>query len=160
MYFLRQYDPAIEQLRTVLEMEPNFPRAHVLAFAYVQQGKFAEAIADVERWRQVDDRPWTWAALAYVYGRAGRAGDAQAAIAKLQQVNRGRRVDPGPFCIAYIGNDNEQALGWLVKARAQHAQILTTLKVDPVFDPLRGRCAFSRTLAGCGPLRVVPHCER
>ncbi|MGA7913920.1 MAG: winged helix-turn-helix domain-containing protein [Candidatus Acidiferrales bacterium] len=150
LYFSRQYDPAIEQLRTVLEMEPNFPRAHVLAFAYVQQGKFADAIADVERWRQVDDRPWTWAALAYVYGRAGRAGDAQAAIAKLQQVNRGRRLDPGPFCIAYIGNDNEQALGWLMKARAQHAQILTTLKVDPVFDPLRGDPRFRELLRVVG----------
>ncbi|MFZ0235534.1 MAG: tetratricopeptide repeat protein, partial [Candidatus Acidiferrales bacterium] len=150
LYFSRQYDQAIEQLRAVLEMEPNFPRAHVLAFAYVQQGKFAEAVADVERWRRIDDRAWTWAALAYVYGRSGHAAQAQAAIEKLKQMSRGSRVDPGPFCIAYVGNDNEQALAWLMKARAQHAQILTTLKVDPVFDPLRGDPRFRELLQTTG----------
>ena len=150
LYFSRQYDRATHELRAVLEMEPNFPRAHVLAFAYVQQGKYPEAVADVERWRQIDDRPWTWAALAYVYGRSGRAAQAQAAIEKLQQVNRGPRIDPGPFCIAYVGNDNEKALAWLAKARAQHAQILTTLKVDPVFDPLRGDARFRELLLAAG----------
>jgi TolB-like protein/DNA-binding winged helix-turn-helix (wHTH) protein/Tfp pilus assembly protein PilF len=150
LYFSRQYDRAIAQLRTVLEMEPNFPRAHVLAFAYVQQEKYAEALADIERWRQIDDRPWTWAALAYVYGRSGRVPEAQAAIEKLKQVNHGPRIDPGPFCIAYAGNDNEQALSWLMRARAQHAQILTTLKVDPVFDPLRNDPRFQGILQSVG----------
>jgi TolB-like protein/DNA-binding winged helix-turn-helix (wHTH) protein/Tfp pilus assembly protein PilF len=150
LYFSRQYDRATQELRAVLEMEPNFPRAHVLAFAYVQQGNYAEAVADVERWRQIDDRPWTWAALAYVYGRSGRAAQAQAAIEKLKRVNRGPRIDPGPFCIAYVGNDNDKALAWLAKARAQHAQILTTLKVDPVFDPLRADPRFRELLHTVG----------
>src|SRR5271155_2336971 len=65
-------------------------------------------------------RPWTWAALAYVYGRSGHPAEAHAAIKKLKQVSRGRRIDPGPFCIAYVGNDNEQAIAWLLKARSQH----------------------------------------
>jgi Tfp pilus assembly protein PilF len=146
LYFSRQYDPAIEQLRAVLEMEPNFPRAHILAFAYVQQGKFPEAVADVERWRRIDRRPWSWAALAYVYGRSGHPAQALAAINKLKQLSRPSRIDPGPFCIAYIGNDNDQAMAWLLKARAQHAQILTTLKVDPVFDPLRSDPRFQTLL--------------
>jgi TolB-like protein/DNA-binding winged helix-turn-helix (wHTH) protein/Tfp pilus assembly protein PilF len=153
LYFSRQYDRAVEQLRAVLEMEPNFPRAHVLAFAYLQEGRTAEALADVERWRQIDDRPWTWAALAYGYGRSGNAAQAQAAIDKLKQPSRGHRIDPGPFCIAYIGNDNEQALAWLMKARAQHAEILTTLKVDPVFDPLRDDPRFRDLLQVVGLTR-------
>jgi tetratricopeptide (TPR) repeat protein len=123
----------------------------VLAFAYVQQERYAEALADIERRRQIVDRRWTWAALAYVYGRSGHVAEAQAAIEKLKQVNRGPRINPGPFCIACVGNDNEPALSWLMEARAQHAQILTTLKVDPVFDPLRNDPRFQEILQTVGP---------
>ncbi len=36
LYFSRQYDRAIEHFRGVLEMEPDFPRAHMLVWAYAQ----------------------------------------------------------------------------------------------------------------------------
>ena len=37
LYFSRQYDRAIEQFHSVLDMEPNFPRAHMLVWAYTQK---------------------------------------------------------------------------------------------------------------------------
>ena len=51
-YFSRQYDRAIEQFRAVLEMEPDFPRAHMLVWAYVQKGLFADALADAEAYQR------------------------------------------------------------------------------------------------------------
>jgi TolB-like protein/DNA-binding winged helix-turn-helix (wHTH) protein len=39
LYFSRQYDRAIQQFRTVLEMEPDFPRARLIVFADVQKGR-------------------------------------------------------------------------------------------------------------------------
>ena len=48
LYYSRQYEPAIAQFRAVLEMEPNFPRANIIAFAYVQEGRYADALADLE----------------------------------------------------------------------------------------------------------------
>lgn len=44
LYFSRQYDRAIAQANTILDMEPNFPRARMVIFAYVQRGSFAEAL--------------------------------------------------------------------------------------------------------------------
>jgi tetratricopeptide (TPR) repeat protein len=57
LYFSRQHDRAIEQFRAVSDMEPNFPRAHMISFAYVQKGMYGEAIRDIElclRWTFLD----------------------------------------------------------------------------------------------------------
>jgi tetratricopeptide (TPR) repeat protein len=46
LYYTRQYDQAIAHLRTTLEMNHQFPLAHLwLGRAYQQQGKYAEALA-------------------------------------------------------------------------------------------------------------------
>ncbi len=48
LYFSRSYNQSIPRFRAVLEMEPNFPRAHMLTFAYAQNGQIPEALADLE----------------------------------------------------------------------------------------------------------------
>jgi len=44
-----------------------------------------------------------------------------------------------------MGN-NEEAFAWLEKAYSQHSNVLTTLKVDPAFDPLRNDPRFKDLL--------------
>src|SRR5271167_21861 len=65
LYFSRQYDRAIEQFRAVLDMEPNFPRAHMVSYAYVEKGRFADALADIESWSRIEESPWIWSLRAY-----------------------------------------------------------------------------------------------
>lgn len=49
LYFSRQYDRAIEQLRAVLQMEPDFERAYMLIIAaYVQEARYDDALAAIE----------------------------------------------------------------------------------------------------------------
>ena len=72
-YFSRQYDRAIAQLNGELEMEPVFPRAHMVISAYVR-GRYAEALAKLDAWKR--ETGWglgtsSWA-RAYIYGRAGQ----------------------------------------------------------------------------------------
>lgn len=137
LYYSRQYERAIEQFRAVLDLEPTFPRASMMTQAFVEKGLSTEALAFLER-RLVEDGPWTWAALAYVYGRSGQPVQARRALMKLEELNRHQQVDPGPFLWAYIGmGDKEQALAWLEKAYSQHSNALTTLKVEPGYDILR-----------------------
>jgi tetratricopeptide (TPR) repeat protein len=143
LYFSRQYDRAIEQFRAVLDMEPNFPRAHLLVFAYVQKGLFADAVADTAKWHRIDDGPGSWAIEAYVYGRSGQRVEARRALEKLQLLNRHRQMDPAAIVLAYVGMDNkEEAFAWLQKAYSEHSNALTTLKVDPIYDPLRSDPRF------------------
>jgi TolB-like protein/Flp pilus assembly protein TadD len=148
LYFQRQYDRSIEQARAVLAVEPNFPRAHILVFAYVQQGRFQQALADIQDWRRVDDTPWTWATEAYVYGRSGQKTRALRALGTLQRELGHRHLDPAPMLtLADIGlGQNDQAIALLQKAYSERASDLTPLKVDPIYDPLRGDPRFQQLL--------------
>ena len=44
-----------------------------------------------------------------------------------------------------MGNKDE-ALAWLEKAYAQHSNLLTTLKVEPGYDPMRSDPRFQELL--------------
>ena len=94
LYFSRQYDRAIDKLRSVNAINPNLSRAHLLVAAYANAGRFDQALADEERWRPLVQEPVHWATLAYIYGRAGRRADAQRAIRELVQVSRRSRSRP------------------------------------------------------------------
>jgi TolB-like protein/DNA-binding winged helix-turn-helix (wHTH) protein/Tfp pilus assembly protein PilF len=151
LYFSRQYDPAVEQFRAVLEMEPNFPRAQMLLYVYVQKGMFAEALADAEAWNRRDPTPWSWALLAYAYGRSGNPVKASFALQQLEQLNHRDPRDPLCFFVAYIGlDDKDKAMASLEKAYAEHSSGLTALKVDPIYDPLRSEVRFQTLLRRLG----------
>jgi TolB-like protein/DNA-binding winged helix-turn-helix (wHTH) protein/Flp pilus assembly protein TadD len=150
LYFSRQYDRAIEQFRAVLEMEPNFPRAHMLVNAYVEKGMYAEALADMEKWRRIEDTPWNWAMLAYAYGRSGQPVEARHALEKLEELNRRAKTGALLIALAHIGmGDKEEAIAWLQKAYGDHS-ISTALKVDPIFDPLRSDPRFQELVRRVG----------
>jgi tetratricopeptide (TPR) repeat protein len=141
LFFARQYDRAIEQFRSVLEMEPNFPRAHMLAVVYAQKGLFAEALADVKTWDR--GNPWSWAMIAYISGRAGDQAPAKLALEHLRRLKQRDAVDSLCFAVAYIGmGNNDKALVWLRKAYLEHSSSLSALKVEPTYDPLRGDPRF------------------
>jgi TolB-like protein/DNA-binding winged helix-turn-helix (wHTH) protein/Flp pilus assembly protein TadD len=151
-YYSRQYDRAIEQFRAVLEMDPGFSRAGMMTQAYVEKGLLKDALAFEEsRRRMADDGPWTWATLAYVYGRSGQPVQARRALMKLQELNRHQQVDPAPFVSACIAiGDKDQAFAWLEKAYSQHSYALITLKVEPSYDPLRSDPRFQDLMRRVG----------
>ena len=137
LYYSRQYDAAIAQSRSIKEMDPAFPLAHMALAAYVEKGKFAEALAEIEGSSQESDI-WTWAWRAYVYGRSNRHSEAQRALERVRTSYERGNVAADPMLWAYLGTgDREQAFIWLGKAYAARSNLLTTLKVNPAFDPLR-----------------------
>jgi tetratricopeptide (TPR) repeat protein len=144
LYYSRQYDRAIEQFRTVLEIDPTFPRARLIYVAYAESGSFTEALASIEKWRTDGDTPWIRATPAYVYGKSGRQGGARLALQKLQQESVDPcEVDVPVYVVAHLGvNEKDKVITCLQAARTKHSDALTTLKVDPIFDPLRSdlRC--------------------
>ncbi len=152
LYNARQYDRAIEQFRAVRELDPNFPRTNLIEHAYEQKGMFAEALADLQRTlSSLGDSPYTIAEMAYVYGRTGQRTQARLWLAKLEALNRRQPMDPATFVRPSIGmGDKEQAFIWLERAYAQHANSLIALKVDPVYDPLRGDPRFQDLLRRVG----------
>jgi TolB-like protein/DNA-binding winged helix-turn-helix (wHTH) protein/Tfp pilus assembly protein PilF len=151
-YFSRQYDRAIEQFQSVREMDPTFARAHLVIDAYMQQGRFAEAQANLDEWRRESgDGTNTSSRLVYLYGRMGQKDKARAELRKLEAMNGTQPPDPVAMALAYIGvGDNEAALSSLEKAYAERSNLLTALKVEPVYDPLRDDPRFRELLRRVG----------
>jgi len=151
LYFARRYDSAIQQLNTVLEMEPNFPRAHIVAYAYAQKGEYDSALLDLQRWRGLDSSPWIPAMKAYVYGRSGQSAQGREALNELEELCRNHEVDPLLVAVANIGMGNkDSAFVWLEKAYLQRSSGLNALKVDPLYDPLRSDPRFANLLRRMG----------
>jgi len=151
LYYSRQYDRAIEKWNAVLAKDPAFSRAHLVRYAYLEKGRIADALADVENYHPVDDTPWRWSALAYIYGRSGQRTLALRALRKLEQINRRQPMDSGALFWAHIGiGDKDQAFVWLEKAYTEHSDTLTVLKVEPGFDSLRSDPRFQDLMRRVG----------
>ena len=100
---------------------------------------------------RLDDTPWRWSALAYIYGRSGQRAQALAALRKLEQINRRQPIDSAAILWAHIGiGDKDQAFVWLEKAYTEHSNTLMTLKVDPGYDSLRADSRFADLLHRVG----------
>jgi len=72
---------------------------------------------------------------------------AHSALDNLIRMNERQQVDPLYLANAYVGlDDRDHALEWLGKAEALHSVSLTSLKVDPLYDPLRSDPRFAALL--------------
>jgi len=155
LYYSRQYDQAIEQCRGVLEMDPGFEHARAIIMgSYVQEKKFAEAAEEIDRELSADS-PWNWATKTYVYGKWGRREETERALARFEKVTQGSRANWTPAALyIYMGTGRkDQAMALLERAYVEHSNAVVGLKVDPMYDPLRGDPRFQELLRklGLGP---------
>ena len=151
LYYSRKYDRAIDKFRSVLEMDPNFSRAHLIESAYVEKRMFAEAISDIKTQRSQIPPAWYWSNLAYVYGRSGGTEEARHAIRELLRLSRTQPIDPRIIAFAYSSlGDKDQTIAWLEKAYEQHCNELISLKVNPAYDSLRGDPRFENLVRRVG----------
>jgi serine/threonine-protein kinase len=151
-YFARRYDEAIAQLRKTLEMDEDFWVAHLwLGWAYGQVGRLPEAVAELETARRLDDNLEIVAALGNVHGLAGRRREAQQALDELQDLSRTRYVSPMLGALIAVGmGEHDEAFGWLEKAYEDRAQMMSELKAEAAFDPLRPDPRFADLLRRVG----------
>jgi TolB-like protein/DNA-binding winged helix-turn-helix (wHTH) protein/Tfp pilus assembly protein PilF len=155
LYLARDFDGAIAQVREVLAVEPGFLPAHyVLVFSLVEKGEFAAALADIEEWRGSDETAWSLMLQAYVYGRSGQRAQARRALEKLEQLNRRHPMDPAPVLLAQVALGNtEEAFAWFDFAYSERSTALTSVKVNPIYDPLRADPRFHVLLRRIGLAR-------
>lgn len=150
--FARQYDRAIARLKGVLDVDPGNGRAHMIIEAYVEQGRYEDALEVLEQWRKSGDGPWISAFEAYIYGRSGDIARARQAMRRVEVGILHSNDDPTPLMsVVYAGvGDKEKWLADLNDAFARHSNLATCLKVDPLYDPLRGDPRFAALLRRAG----------
>jgi tetratricopeptide (TPR) repeat protein len=153
LFYASKYDRAIDQFRAVLDMDPSFTNTRsFLASAYVQQGRFAEALKENELMADVEKPQWHWAFTAYIYNHSGNVAQAQHALAKFEELSPRLRSDAIlARLVAYTGSSQpiqqEKAISLLEVAYKEHSPALTGIKVDPRYDNLRKDPRFQELLA-------------
>lgn len=144
-YLARRNDAAIAECRRALELEPNFPLAHVwLSRAYQGKGMLREAILELEPQRQSDSSLLSLADLGRLYGLAGRREEALQVVRELSEHSANGYVDPGLMLDVFIGlGDKDQVFSLLETAYRKHSVILTSIKVMPLYDRFRSDPRFA-----------------
>jgi Flp pilus assembly protein TadD len=152
-HFARQYDRAIEQFRSTIDMDPNFAQAHFdLGMSYAQKGLFSQAISEIKLSAGLAGvRPVTTAVLGHVYRLAGDRTEADAVLADLKHFAEQGYVSPLDFVYVYTGlQDRDRAFADSQRAYGERAGLLVYLKVEPMFDPLRSDSRFGEILRMVG----------
>lgn len=147
LYYARQYDRAIKQCRRALDMDASFARARgLLVRSYVAKGDLVGAANELNRSQDAESQPWTWALKAFVYAKSGRTKEANEALAKFEQTAPRSRSDwRAAELYAYVGTERkEQVIKLLQSAYSEHSNAIANLKVDPIYDPLRGDPQFQK----------------
>jgi TolB-like protein/DNA-binding winged helix-turn-helix (wHTH) protein/tetratricopeptide (TPR) repeat protein len=147
-YFARDYDRAIRETDTLLELDSSWAEGYVWqGLAKLQKGKPDDAVRSLERAVVLTDRSTAIARLAYGYGLAEQRDAALSTLARLKGKSRQGYVSAVNFATAYVSlGDKETALNWLERGLEERATEMLFLKTDPRFDPLRSDARFQRLL--------------
>ncbi len=148
----RQYDRAIAQFRAVLDMDPHFFHAYdYLMISYVRAGRYTEALDEINRYIRPLSTLWALGNEAIVYGEWGQTAEAERALAKYEEYTRKSAPDQFLRLRVYIGTgQRDQAMALLEKAFPEHSNLLTEIKTDPTYDPLRSDPRFQELLHRVG----------
>ncbi len=142
----RNYAEAERQLRAILDLDPNYVRAHYyLSIAYERSARFDQAIASALKGRELTGGGAAeLAQLGRTNARRGRLEEARRQLGELTALASRRYVPPVEFAALHLGlGENEEALRWLLRAAEERSAMLIFVKVDPRWDRLRGDARFT-----------------
>ncbi|HJT27623.1 MAG TPA: protein kinase [Pyrinomonadaceae bacterium] len=164
-YYEKNYDDAIAKYKTTLQSDPEFWVArHYLALAYMQKGMHDEAIGELRKLIKapssgaipdqiVEAESEASASLGFAYGMAGKQAEARAIINQLDELSKRRYVSSLYFAIVYAGmKDNDKAIEYLNKAFDARHPGLVLIRIEPMFDGLRGDERFKTLIKRFEPI--------
>jgi tetratricopeptide (TPR) repeat protein len=152
LYNSRQYQEALNQCFSLLELDPSFNRASDATISiYLQMGQYDKAIEGIKRAAESRSSIWMWAWAAAVYARSGHPREARQALAKVEQISASQPFRTATLLIAYSGmGEKEKMIDLLQKAYSEHSNAVVQIKVDPLYDPIRSDPRFQDLLRRVG----------
>ena len=152
LYFARRDDDAIRELRALQALYPDDPRLlWYFGNSLMATSHVGEAVELLERSVARERFPGPLGFLAIAYARAGRQQDAERVVAELTSRAHKSYVPPAAFVAAYTGvGDVERAFAALERAYEERSNLVRSLKVLPILDPLRPDPRFADLLRRTG----------
>src|SRR5688572_17536614 len=150
-YLAGDFDAAIEHCRNTIDMDPAFtPARRVLGAAYLQAGRPAEALAELEAAVSLEDGdsdPTLLAWLAHAKGVTGNRRAAVRLISRARALECERYVTPYHLSIAYVGLGSiDAAFELLEQAWLDRDPAIAAMHVEPRLEPLRGERRYQELL--------------
>jgi serine/threonine protein kinase/Tfp pilus assembly protein PilF len=147
LYCSRRYDDALKFLRKALEIDPNYPTAHIfVGFVHLARGEFVEAISRAETAGSLNRHPHWMAHQGLFYGLAGRRDDALRILDGLTTLSRSSYVSPYSFAIVHQGLGDVES--WKASMRSccdEHSGLAAWLNA-PWHDSIRSEPYFGELL--------------
>jgi TolB-like protein/tetratricopeptide (TPR) repeat protein len=148
-YLNREFDRAIAQCGTTLDLDPYFARAHLYrGLAWAATGHAKKASAAIRTAYQIDDSPWTLAWLGYARAIAGeRVKAADILRRQLRRIESGRGGASHLVALVYAGlGEIGAAVTWFERAFAERSIWLPSVEHFAAFDGLRHDRRFEHLL--------------
>lgn len=145
LYYAGRLDEARRESLKLMEMDKEFARAHYeLGLVLEEQGSLDEAVAEFRQaLKEAPDNVFVLTALGHAQALAGKKGDAEKVLARLQELSKQQYVSPFQSAVVYAGlNDRKLALDWLEKSYQERFNWVPFIKIDPVFKNLRSEPRF------------------
>jgi serine/threonine protein kinase/tetratricopeptide (TPR) repeat protein len=152
LYLARRFDEAIEQDRKTLELDAGFLSSHEgLGFTYAAMGRYREALAEFEKL----PADICISCRAYAHAMLGERSDALRILNELKAKSKQEPVLAFSFAIIYLGlREKDQAFAWLEKTyEDRNFLALSSLRLDPLWDPLRSDQRFVDLMRRISPLK-------
>ncbi len=140
----RHYDEAEAQARKTLDMDSHFYVTHYyLGEALQFKGKLSDAIAEFQKAVELNNDPFSLAMLGQAFAHQGKTDEAQKVLARLREQAKSQYVSPYAFAVVLTGlGDKAKAIDELERGYDDTGFYISLIKVDPLFDPLRGDPRF------------------
>jgi len=148
LYLGHQYDPAVDQLRKTIELDPNYFLAHMLlGDSYAQKGHMSEAIPELEKAVSLGECNQSLGELGHAYALSRKRQEAQRMADKLIAEWKGSHVGAYSIAVIEVGlGQEDRALAWLERAYEDRTFFMLDLEREPEFDPLRSNQRFKDLL--------------
>ncbi len=141
----REWDRAITQCRTALELDPQSWAHILLGSCYFHMGKQDDAIRAMETQAQVLGRSsFALGNLGWVCASTGRTAEALKLLEELQERAHKQYTPSWSVAVIYAGlGEMDKAFDWFEKAVDEHNPLMLHFHVHPNYDPLRTHPRYS-----------------
>jgi serine/threonine-protein kinase len=153
LYYARRYGEALVECQRVFDQDSTSADLNrVMAASYIQLGREADAGRAIQRWLDHAYPGQLASRAAEGYRNARLPGMLRVVLHALEARRSAGHYGPATDIAGLYSllRDREHALHWLNVAYEQNDTQLNRLKVDPIFDPLRGDPRFADLLYKVG----------